>query len=53
MSDAGRYRIVDASHGDHVIKMLAPEGVSLPSENAHVHFDPNRTQVYADGWVIN
>lgn len=53
VSDAGRYRIVDAIHGGHTIKLLASEGVSLPSENAHVHFDPNRTQVYADGWVIN
>ena len=52
VSDVGRYRIVDAAHGDHLIKLLSPEGEDLPSESAHIHFDSARTQVYADGWVV-
>ncbi|UCH74458.1 MAG: ABC transporter ATP-binding protein [Rhodospirillales bacterium] len=53
VSDAGRYRIVDARHGEHLIKLLVPEGEELPSERAHIHFDPGHTQVYADGWMVN
>ncbi len=53
VSDAGRYRIVDARHGGHVIKLLVPEGEALPADGAHIHFDPGHTQVYADGWMID
>jgi len=52
LSDAGRYQIVDVRHGEHVIKLLAPEGVALPSESAHIRFDPGHTRVYADGWMM-
>ncbi len=53
VSDAGRFNIVDARHGDHLIKLLAPEGEALPSEDARVRFDPGHTQVYADGWMVS
>jgi len=53
VSDAGRYSIVDALHGGHVIKLLVPEGESVPAESAHIQFDPGHTQVYADGWMVN
>lgn len=52
VSDAGRFSIVDTHHGDHSIKLLAPEGEELPSEGAHIRFDPAHTQVYADGWMV-
>jgi glycerol transport system ATP-binding protein len=52
LSDAGRYQIVDVRHGAHLIKLLAPEGAALPSESAHVRFDPAHTRVYADGWMM-
>ena len=53
VSDAGRYRIVDTRHGDHLIKLLVSEGEELPSENAHIRIDPPHTQVYADGWIVD
>ena len=52
VSDAGRYSIVETRHGDHLIRLLAPEGAELPSEDAHIRFDPGHTQVYADGWMV-
>ncbi len=52
LSDAGRYQIVDVRHGEHLIKMLTPEGATLPSESAHVRFDPDHTRIYADGWSM-
>jgi len=53
VSDAGRYLIVDARHGEHVIKVLVPEGEAVPAESARIQFDPGHTQVYADGWMIS
>ncbi len=51
-SDAGRYQIVELRHGEHLIKLLAPEGAALPSESAHIRFDPAHTRIYADGWMM-
>jgi glycerol transport system ATP-binding protein len=53
LSDVGRYQIVELRHGEHLIKLLAPEGAALPSESAHVRFDPAHTRVYADGWMMD
>ena len=53
VSDAGRYRVVEVSHAEHAIKLLIAEGGEVPSDGAHVHFDPDHTQVYADGWMVN
>ena len=51
VSDAGRFRVVDTQAGGHRIKLLAAEGVEVPSDRAYLKFDPAYTQVYADGWV--
>jgi glycerol transport system ATP-binding protein len=53
VSDAGRYRIVDALHGDTSIKLLIDESETMPGERAHLQFDPAHTQVYADGWIAS
>jgi glycerol transport system ATP-binding protein len=52
VADVGRFRIVDARHGDNLIKVLVGEGVDVPREQGHLWFDPQRTQVYADGWIV-
>ncbi|MEM7222974.1 MAG: ABC transporter ATP-binding protein [Pseudomonadota bacterium] len=52
VSDVGRYRIVDARHDAHFIKLLVAEGSDLPSGAAHISLDPAHTQIYADGWMI-
>jgi len=53
ISDVGRFRVVDARHGENVIKLLVGEGQPVPAEAGHLRFDPARTQVYADGWIVN
>ena len=52
VSDAGRYRIVEARHGDSRIKLLVEEGVALPATGACVRFDPAHTRLYADGGLL-
>jgi glycerol transport system ATP-binding protein len=52
VSDAGRYRIVEARHGDYRIKLLIEEGVVLPATNACVSFDSSHTRLYADGRLL-
>lgn len=51
-SDAGRHRVVELRAGGCALRMLLPEGQALPSGGARVRFDPARTQVYADGWIV-
>jgi glycerol transport system ATP-binding protein len=52
VSDAGRYRVVDTRSGDHSIKLLVGEGADVPQGAAHLRFDPEKTRVYRDGWVV-
>jgi glycerol transport system ATP-binding protein len=52
VSDAGRYRVVDTRCGDHSIKLLVEEGFPVPQGTAHLRFDPERTRVYRNGWVV-
>ncbi|HEU5295153.1 MAG TPA: ABC transporter ATP-binding protein [Burkholderiaceae bacterium] len=53
VSDIGRFRIVDARFGDHVIKALIGEGRNVPTDGGHISFDAARTQLYADGWIVD
>jgi glycerol transport system ATP-binding protein len=52
VSDTGRLRIVEARHGDVPLKLLVGEGERVPAETAFVRFEPTRTQLYADGWIV-
>jgi glycerol transport system ATP-binding protein len=52
VADVGRFRIVETRCGAHPIKVLVGEGAALPSELGHLRFDAARTQVYADGWIV-
>ena len=53
VDDLGRYRIVEVRREGHSIKMIADEDQDIPSENPRVSFDPARTRVYADGWMVD
>jgi glycerol transport system ATP-binding protein len=52
VADAGRYRIVETRHEDSTIKLLVPEGAAIPTDGAHLEFDPAHTQIYEDGWMV-
>ncbi len=51
VSDAGRYRIVDARADGNRIKLLVDEGETVPANGARVAFEPKQTRLYADGWL--
>ena len=53
VSDAGRFSIVEAQAQGHRVKLLVPEGIAIPGESALLRFDPDRTAVYRDGWIVN
>jgi len=53
VSDIGRFRIVDARSGEHLIKALIAEGQNVPTDGGHLAFDAARTQLYADGWIVD
>jgi len=52
VSDAGRYRIVEARLGDGRIKLLADDGVRIPAGSAFVRFNPAHTRLYADDRLV-
>jgi glycerol transport system ATP-binding protein len=52
VSDAGRYRIVEARLGESRIKLLAEDGVPIPAGSAFVRFDPAHTRLYADDRLV-
>ncbi|MEM7426861.1 MAG: ABC transporter ATP-binding protein [Pseudomonadota bacterium] len=52
VSDAGRFQVVETMHEDQLIRLLVPDGESIPSENANLTFDPEFTHVYAGGWAV-
>jgi glycerol transport system ATP-binding protein len=53
VSDGGRYRVVEALHGEIRIKLLVDESAPLPADGAHIRFDPAHTRLYADGWLVS
>jgi glycerol transport system ATP-binding protein len=52
VADTGRNQLVEARAQGQRINVLVPEGESVPSEGAHLMFDPNKTRVYANGWLV-
>jgi glycerol transport system ATP-binding protein len=52
VSDAGRYRIVEARLGENRIKLLAGDEVSIPAGAAFVRFDAAHTRLYADDRLV-
>jgi len=51
VTDAGRFRIVEADCAGHRIKLLVGEDEAIPSENAKIAFKPEMTRIYQDGWL--
>ena len=52
VTDAGRFRIVEARHQGHLIRVLVPEGEAVPSGQASLGFDRQHTHLYRDGWLV-
>ena len=52
VADAGRFRIVETRAANSSIKLLVPEGDSIPTGKTHVSFDASHTQVYENGWMV-
>ena len=50
--DLGRHRVVEVRHEEQHFKLIADEDVAIPADNPKVSFDPARTHLYADGWVV-
>lgn len=42
VSDLGRYKIIEAQHKQHTIKMVAYEDVAIPSESPNIFFAPDK-----------
>lgn len=52
VDDVGRHRIVAVEHNSHAIKLVMPEEAPIPGERGYLAFERDKTNVYADGWII-
>ena len=50
--DTGRHRIVETDFAGHKVRALVPAGVPVPEGKTRIRFDPEHTQIYADGWIV-
>ena len=50
--DVGRHRIVEVMHNSHTIKLLSPEDKPIPEGKGYLAFERDKTNVYADGWIL-
>lgn len=52
INDLGRHRIVEVTHQQHSLKLISSEDEVIPSENPHIVFNPSKTHLYSDGWIV-
>jgi glycerol transport system ATP-binding protein len=50
-ADLGRHTVVEAVAGDTVVNVIINGAPPAKGEQVHLAFDPQRTRVYADGWI--
>ena len=48
----GRNKIVETHLAGHKVRALVPAGLPLPEGKTRIRFDPEHTQIYADGWIV-
>lgn len=53
VDDLGRHQVVETRHGEHTIKLIVEEDVSIPGESPRITFDPGNTRLYENGWVVD
>jgi len=53
VDDIGRHRIVEVHHKSQAIKLVTPEDTPIPEDKGHLVFERDKTNVYADGWILS
>ncbi|MEM8841897.1 MAG: ABC transporter ATP-binding protein [Pseudomonadota bacterium] len=51
VADAGNHLVLEARMRGLRVHAILPEGAEIPAE-PHLSFDPARTRLYADGWLV-
>ncbi|MHA1567785.1 MAG: ABC transporter ATP-binding protein [Alphaproteobacteria bacterium] len=50
--DTGRYRVVETRAGDTRVYVFCTDDDVIPEGSTHLTFDPSRTGLYADSWLV-
>ncbi len=53
VDDLGRYQVITVSHQGDIIKMLIAEDETVPSDKPCVLFDPDKTHIYINDWILD
>ncbi|MEM6988187.1 MAG: TOBE domain-containing protein, partial [Pseudomonadota bacterium] len=51
VSDVGRHAVVEAMVGEQRVAAIHSGEIPNQGDTVHLHFQPNQTRVYADGWL--
>ena len=51
VADVGRHFVIDAVVGQTHLKAVSEESAPEPGSAVHLHFRPEQTRVYRDGWI--
>jgi len=51
ISDAGRFRVIEATSNGQSIKLLFSESGDPPSGDVFLRFEKSHTRIYRDGWM--
>ncbi len=51
--DLGRYQVITVSHQQDTIRMLIAEGEVVPSQDPQISFDPGKTHIYHNDWILD
>ena len=53
VNDVGRYRIVDVSIEEHILKIVVSDDMPIPESKACITFEEGKGHLYADGWLVS
>ena len=52
VDDVGHRQVVTVEHETHTLRMVLQEGDAIPDGSACIGFDPERTLLYRDSWLV-
>ncbi len=52
VEDLGRFKIATVTHAGDVIKLLVSEATAIPAQDPRIVFDPEKTHLYHNNWVV-
>lgn len=53
LMDVGRHKVLETLVNGHKVHVVLPEDQEITCDEVYLHFEPNNTRLYADGWLVD